>query len=196
MSAQWLPSLCQGATDLDADCGYLDTPVDHPLSCQPYVADCEPVAGYYQHPDGYEGPDFVAGYGGAHYAHNGDLRYLETCAQCSLAPQPAYSVSQSCRARPCASPTPIADVPPAGLQSTPGRYHLNGSLPGHVLQPPRDPPQRRCCQPIPNTGPRRTGQYFYVFPIPAESYQPRLFTLHGLTRICEQPCLHCKSLLR
>lgn len=96
MSAQSLPQLCQGATDLDTDSDYLGTPVDPPLSCQPYVADYEPVAGYYQHPDGYEGPEYVAGHAGAHYGHNGDLRYLEASAQYSLVPQPTYSVSHSC----------------------------------------------------------------------------------------------------
>ncbi|TBU48628.1 hypothetical protein BD309DRAFT_263514 [Dichomitus squalens] len=91
MSAQPLPQLCQGAPDLDADSDYLGTPVDPPSSCQPYVADYEPVVGYYQRPEGYESPEY-AGHVGTPYAHHGDSRCIGTSAQYDLSLQPTVQI--------------------------------------------------------------------------------------------------------
>lgn len=103
MSAQQLPQLCQGAPDFDTDSDYLGTPVDPPAH-QPYVADFEPVAGYYHRPDGYDAPDYAAGHAGTHFAHGTDSGYFGASASYGLLLQTSYPVSLSCL---CAPSTPV-----------------------------------------------------------------------------------------
>ncbi|PIL36269.1 transcription factor [Ganoderma sinense ZZ0214-1] len=123
MSAQQLPQLCQGAPDFDADSDYLGTPVDPPAH-QPYVADFEPVAGYYHRPDGYDGPDYVAGHAGTQFAHGADSGYFGASASYGLLLHTSYplTISDGCNQSPGNSVATYPFVAP-----NPSRSNVSGS---------------------------------------------------------------------